>query len=132
MKSSITAQGGAGESPPGLPFRGGPHINLQRNVAKGPASKPCPNRNGAMRRLTNRLSILLALALLALGAAARFALVHTPVPPLVFIVGGAILGLLLVLAKLPLVARRPIVFLITLALLADLSAGPDNVHVAIK
>src|ERR1700691_580030 len=75
-----------------------------------------------MRRLTNRLLILLALALLALGAAAQFALVHTPVPPLAFIVGGAILGLLLLIAKLPLVARRAIVFLITLALLAALTA----------
>src|SRR5580693_8465986 len=110
MKSSITAHGGAGERPPGLPFRGGPHINLPRNVAKGPASKPRPNRNGAMRRLMNRLLILLALALLALGAAAQLGLFHTPVAPLVFIVGGAILGLLLLVARLPLVARRPIVF----------------------
>ena len=42
-----------------------------------------------MRRLTNRLLILLALALLALGAAAQFALIHAPVPPLVFIAGRA-------------------------------------------
>src|SRR6202451_2465584 len=97
MKSSITVQAAPGERPLGLPFRGGPPLNLQRNVAKGPASQPCPNRNGAMRRLTNRLSILLALALLALGAAARFALVHTPVPPLVFVAGGAVLGLLLLI-----------------------------------
>ena len=76
-----------------------------------------------MRRLTNRLLVLLALALLALGAAAQFALIHAPVPPLVFIVAGAILGLLLVIAKLPLGARRPIVFLVTLALLAALTAG---------
>src|ERR1700691_6202599 len=95
-------------------------------------SELCPKRNGAMRRLTNRLLILLALALLALGAAARFALVHTPIPPLVFIVGGAILGLLLVLAKLPLVARRPSVFLITLPLLAALTAGLAYFQFAIK
>ena len=85
-----------------------------------------------MRRLTNRLLILLALALLALGAAAQFALVHTPVPPLVFVVGGAILGLLLVLAKLPLVARRPIVFLITLAFLAALTGGLAYFQFVIK
>jgi membrane fusion protein (multidrug efflux system) len=85
-----------------------------------------------MRRLMNRLLILLALALLALGAAAQLARIHTPVPPLVFIVGGAILGLLLVLAKLPLVARRPIVFLITLALLAALTAGLAYFQFAIK
>ena len=76
-----------------------------------------------MRRLTYRLLILLALALLALGAATQLALIHTPVPPLVFIVGGAILGLLLLITRLPLVARRPIVFLLTLAFLAALTAG---------
>ena len=85
-----------------------------------------------MRRLTNRLLILLALALLALGAAAQFALIHAPVPPLVFIIGGAILGLLLVIAKLPLVARRPIVFLLTLAFLAALTAGLAYFQFAIK
>jgi membrane fusion protein, multidrug efflux system len=85
-----------------------------------------------MRRLTNRLLILLALALLALGAAAQFALVHTPVPPLVFIAGGAILGLLLLIARLPLVARRPIVFLLTLAFLAALTAGLAYFQFAIK
>jgi membrane fusion protein, multidrug efflux system len=76
-----------------------------------------------MRRLTNRLLILLALALLALGAAAQLALIHVPVPPLVFIAAGAILGLLLAIARLPLVARRPVVFLLTLAFLAALTAG---------
>ena len=85
-----------------------------------------------MRRLTNRLLILLALALLALGAAAQLALIHTPVPPLVFIVGGAILGLLLLVARLPLVARRPIVFLLTLAFLAALTAGLAYFQFAIK
>jgi membrane fusion protein (multidrug efflux system) len=85
-----------------------------------------------MRRLTNRILILLALALLALGAAAQFALVHAPVPPLVFIAGGAILGLLLLIARLPLVARRPIVFLLTLAFLAALTAGLAYFQFAIK
>ena len=85
-----------------------------------------------MRRLTNRLLILLALVLLALGAAAQFALVHIPVPPLVFIVGGAMLGLLLAIGRLPLVARRPIVFLLTLAFLAALTAGLAYFQFAIK
>ena len=85
-----------------------------------------------MRRLTNRLLIVLALALLALGAAARFGLIHLPVPPLVFIVGGAILGLLLVIAKLPLVARRPVVFLVVLALLAALTGGLAYFQFVIK
>jgi membrane fusion protein, multidrug efflux system len=85
-----------------------------------------------MRRLTYRLLILLALALLALGAAAQLGLIHTPVPPLVFIVGGAILGMLLAIAKLPLVARRPIVFLLTLVFLAALTAGLAYFQFAIK
>ena len=85
-----------------------------------------------MRRLTNRLLIVLALALLALGAAAQFGLIHLPVPPLVFIVGGAILGLLLVIAKLPLVARRPVVFLVVLALLAALTGGLAYFQFVIK
>ena len=85
-----------------------------------------------MRRLTYRLLILLALALLALGVVAQLGLIHTPIPPLVFIVGGAILGLLLVTARLPLVARRPIVFLLTLAFLAALTAGLAYFQFAIK
>jgi membrane fusion protein, multidrug efflux system len=76
-----------------------------------------------MRRATNRILILLALALLALGAAAQFALIHLPVPPLALITAGAILGLLLIIARLPLVARRPVVFLLTLIVLAGLTGG---------
>ena len=82
-----------------------------------------PNRNGAMRRLTNRLLVLLALALLALGAAAQLALIHVPVPPLVFVATAAICALLLALRNLPLGARRPVVFLVALVLLAALTAG---------
>jgi membrane fusion protein, multidrug efflux system len=85
-----------------------------------------------MRRLTYRLLIVLALALLALGAVAQLGFIHTPVPPLVFIVGGAILGLLLLIARLPIVARRPIVFLLTLAFLAALTAGLAYFQFAIK
>ena len=85
-----------------------------------------------MRRLTNRLLIVLALALLALGAAAQLGLIHVPVPPLVFVAAGAILGLLLVLARLPLAARRPIVFFVTLALLAALTGGLAYFQFVIK
>ena len=76
-----------------------------------------------MRRAANRLLVLLVLALLALGAAAQFALIHTSVPPLAFVVAGAILALVLVLARLPLAARRPIVFVVVLALLAAMTGG---------
>jgi RND family efflux transporter MFP subunit len=76
-----------------------------------------------MRRLTYRLLVLLALALLALGVAARFALIHVPLPPLAFVAAGAVLGLLLIIARLPLGARRPVVFLVTLLMLAALTGG---------
>jgi membrane fusion protein (multidrug efflux system) len=85
-----------------------------------------------MRRLTNRLLIVLALALLAVGAAAQFHLIHVPAPSLVFVAAGAILGLLLILARLPLAARRPIVFLVTLALLAALTGGLAYFQFVIK
>ena len=85
-----------------------------------------------MRRPTNRLWILLAVALLALGVAARLALIRLPVPPLVLIGAAAILGLLLVLRNLPLGVRRPAVFLVTLALLAAVTGGLAYFQFAIK
>lgn len=85
-----------------------------------------------MRRATNRLLFLLVLALLALGAAAEFALIHVRVPPLAFAAAGAILGLLLIIARLPLVARRPVVFLLTLVLLAALTGGLAYFQFVIK
>ena len=85
-----------------------------------------------MRRPTNRLLALLALALLALGAGAQLALIHAPVPPLVFVAGAAILALLLVLRNLPLGARRPVVFLVVLALLAAVTGGLAYFQFAIK
>ena len=85
-----------------------------------------------MRRPTNRLWILLAVALLALGVAARLALIRLPVPPLVLIGAAAMLGLLLVLRTLPLGVRRPVVFLVTLALLAAVTGGLAYFQFAIK
>jgi membrane fusion protein, multidrug efflux system len=80
----------------------------------------------------NRLVALLALALLALGAAAQLALIHAPVPPLVFVAIAIILALFLVLRNLPLGARRPIVFVVTLALLAAATGGLAYFQFAIK
>jgi membrane fusion protein, multidrug efflux system len=85
-----------------------------------------------MRRLTNRLLALLALALLALAAAAQFALIHTPAPPLAFGAAGIILALLILLVRLPLAARRPIVFSLTLFLLAALTGGLAYFQFVIK
>jgi membrane fusion protein, multidrug efflux system len=85
-----------------------------------------------MRRPTNRLLVLLALALLALAAGVQFALIHAPVPPLVFGAAAAIVALVLVLRNLPLGARRPVVFLVALALLAALTGGLAYFQFVIK
>ena len=85
-----------------------------------------------MRRLTNRLLVLLALALLALGAGAQLALIHVPVPPLVFVAAAVICALLLALRNLPLRARRPVVFLVALILLGALTGGLAYFQFAIK
>jgi membrane fusion protein, multidrug efflux system len=85
-----------------------------------------------MRRPTNRLLALLVLALLALGAAAQLGLIHAPFPPLVLIAVAAILALFLVLRNLPLGARRPVVFVVTLALLAAVTGGLAYFQFAIK
>jgi membrane fusion protein (multidrug efflux system) len=85
-----------------------------------------------MRRLTNRLLIFLALALLALGAGTQLALIHAPAPPLVFVAAAAICALLLALRNLPLGARRPVVFLVVLALLAALTGGLAYFQFVIK
>ncbi|HEY3622085.1 MAG TPA: efflux RND transporter periplasmic adaptor subunit [Roseiarcus sp.] len=85
-----------------------------------------------MRRLTNRLLVLLALALLALGAGAQLALIHVPAPPLAFVAAAAICALLLGLRNLPLGARRPVVFLVALVLLAALTGGLAYFQFAIK
>jgi membrane fusion protein, multidrug efflux system len=85
-----------------------------------------------MRRLTNRLLVFLALALLALGAGTQLAPIHAPAPPLVFVAAAAICALLLVLRNLPLGARRPAVFLVVLALLAALTGGLAYFQFVIK
>jgi membrane fusion protein, multidrug efflux system len=76
-----------------------------------------------MRRFTNWLLSLLALAMLALAAAAELALVHVPYPPLAFAVAAAVFAALLGIRSLPLRARRPVVFVVALALLAALTGG---------
>ena len=85
-----------------------------------------------MRRLTNRLLILLALALLAVAAAAQFGLIHVSLPPLVFVAGAAVLALFFAIGALPLGARRGLVFVVTLAVLAALTGGLAYFQFAIK
>ena len=85
-----------------------------------------------MRRLTNRLLVFLALALLALGVGAQLALIHVPVPPLVLVAAAAICALLLALRNLPTRARRPVVFLVALVLLAALTGALAYFQFVIK
>ena len=85
-----------------------------------------------MRRFINWLLFLLALALAALGAAAQLALIHTPFPPLAFGAAAAIFAALLIIRSLPLKVRRPVVFVVALALLAALTGGLAYFQFVIK
>jgi membrane fusion protein, multidrug efflux system len=85
-----------------------------------------------MRRFTNWLFSLLALALLALGVAAQLALIHAPLPPLAFIAAAAVFAALLVIRALPLGVRRPVVFVVALALMAALTGGLAYFQFVIK
>ena len=85
-----------------------------------------------MRRLTNWLLFLLAVALVALGAAAQLGLFHAPLPPLAFGAAAAVFAALLVIRALPLKVRRPVVFVVALALLAALTGGLAYFQFVIK
>ena len=85
-----------------------------------------------MRRFINWLLFLLAIALAALGAAAQFGLVHAPVPPLAFAAAAAVFAALLVIRSLPLKVRRPVVFVVTLAVLVALTGGLAYFQFVIK
>jgi RND family efflux transporter MFP subunit len=85
-----------------------------------------------MRRFINWLLFLLALALAALGAAAQLALLHTPFPPLAFGAAAAVFALFLIIRLLPLSAKRPVVFVVALALLVALTGGLAYFQFVIK
>src|SRR5271169_2123433 len=85
-----------------------------------------------MRRYINWLLLLLAVALAALGAAAQLGLVHAPVPPLAFGAAAAVFAALLIIRSLPLKVRRPVVFVVALALLAALTGGLAYFQFVIK
>jgi membrane fusion protein, multidrug efflux system len=85
-----------------------------------------------MRRVTNRLLFLLALAALALGLAARAGFAHLPASPTAFGAAAAVFAALLVIRVLPLGVRRPVVFVVTLALLSGLTAGLAYFQFVIK
>jgi membrane fusion protein, multidrug efflux system len=85
-----------------------------------------------MRRFVNWLLFLLALALAAAGLAAQLGLVHVPFPPLAFGAAAAVFALLLVIRLLPLGAKRPVVFVVALALLVALTGGLAYFQFVIK
>src|SRR5689334_10985565 len=132
MNSSINARARDGEWRWATCRVLGPLVSIFGEMLQKAPLEPRPNRNGAMRRLINRLMILLALALLALGAAAQFALIHVSLPPLAFVAGAAVLALLFAIGNLPLGARRGLVFLATLAVLAALTGGLAYFQFAVK
>ncbi len=76
-----------------------------------------------MRRLTNWFLVLAALAAAALGAAEQLAWIRAPLPPLAFGAIAAVCASLIVIRALPLKARRAVVFLVALAVVAALTGG---------
>jgi len=79
-----------------------------------------------MRRVMSWLLTLLALVAVVLGLAERFALLRPPVPaatPSALGIVAAIFVFLLILINLPVRARRPVVFVLVLAIFAVLIAG---------
>jgi len=85
-----------------------------------------------MRRLTNWLLFLLALAAAALGAAEQLAWIRAPLPPLAFGAIAAVCAGLIVIRALPLMARRAVVFLVALAVVAALTGGLAYFQFVIK
>ena len=85
-----------------------------------------------MRRFINWLLFLLALALAAAGAAAQLGRLHAPFPPLAFGAAAAVFALLLIIRLLPLGAKRPVVFVVVLALLVALTGGLAYFQFVIK
>jgi len=85
-----------------------------------------------MRRAFNWLLLLLCVAALAAGGAARLGYLHAPTNPIGFWAAAAVFALLLVIRLLPLKARRPVVFVVTLAALAALTGGLAYFQFVIK
>jgi RND family efflux transporter MFP subunit len=76
-----------------------------------------------MRRVTNWVLLVLAIAALVLGLLAQRGVLQTPAPPIAFGAAAAVFVALLAIRSLPLNIRRPVVFLVTLALIGGLAAG---------
>ncbi len=85
-----------------------------------------------MRRVINWVLLVLALAALAVGASVRMGLLHLAAPPIAFVVAAAVFVALIAIRSLPLNVRRPVVFMVTLALLAAVTAGLAYFQFVIK
>ena len=85
-----------------------------------------------MRRVVDWVLLVVALAALAVGAAAKTGHLAVAAPPLAFGVIAAICVALIAIRALPLRIRRPVVFLVTLALLAAITAGLAYFQFVIK
>jgi membrane fusion protein, multidrug efflux system len=85
-----------------------------------------------MRRVVDWVLLVVALAALAVGAAATTGHLAVAAPPLAFGVVAAICVALVAIRALPLGIRRPVVFLVTLALIATITAGLAYFQFVIK
>lgn len=85
-----------------------------------------------MRRVADWVLLVLALAAVAAGVAAKSGYLPGPVPPVAFGAIAAVLALFLVIRALPLGAKRVTVFFVTLAALAALTAGLAYFQFVIK
>ena len=85
-----------------------------------------------MRRLTNWLLFVLALASAGLGAAQQLAWIHTPVSALAFAAIAVAIAGLQAIRLLPLGVRRPVVFVVALAIIVALTGGLAYFQFVIK
>src|SRR5271166_3969486 len=85
-----------------------------------------------MRRVTNWLLFVLALAAIAAGSAERLGALQAPVSPIAFGIAAAVFAALLFIRALPLKVRRVVVFFVTLAGLGALTAGLAYFQFVIK
>ena len=80
----------------------------------------------------NWFLFILAVVAAAIGAALSLGLIHLPVPPAAAFAVAGLSALFLVLRLLPLMIRRPAVFLVTLLALAGLAGGLSYFQFVIK
>src|SRR5271165_2887553 len=85
-----------------------------------------------MRRVTSWLLFVLALAAVVLGVAERLGFLTLPVPPIAFAGAAAVFAALLAIRALPLRVRRPVVFVVSFAVLAALTGGLAYFQFVIK